>query len=190
MDLVCVHHASAPARARCVECGSLLCGECRAKLGGRNYCRPCVPESLKRKLPGRRSPLFASILSIVPGLGQMFAGEKLRGLVFGASALALANLDSMPPPTVLAFLYAFNLFDAYSLAHERNARVMGQSLSASARRQRMLFGILAGATATVGIANQTFAPEISVDALWPVALGLYAVHAVLDRKEQHHVQHA
>lgn len=190
MDLACVRHASTPARARCVECGSLLCGECRAKLGGRNYCRSCIPESLKRKLPGRRSPLFASILSIVPGLGQMFVGEKLRGLVFGGSALAIANLDQLPPPTVLTFLYVFNLFDAWSLAGERNARVMGQSLSGSAKRQRTLFGLLAGATATLAIAKQTFAPQLTVDLLWPVALGLYAIHVVLDRKEQQNVQHA
>lgn len=190
MELACVRHSSIAARARCVECGSLLCGECRMKLSGRNYCATCVPDNLRRKLPGRRSPVFASILSTVPGLGQMFAGEKLRGLAFGVSALALANLDPVPPPTVLAFLYAFNLFDAYSLASERNARLVGQSLSSGAKRQRTLFGLLALITSGVAIAKQSVAPDLSVDVLWPVALGLYAIHAIFDRKEQPNVRPA
>lgn len=194
MELACFKHPDSAARARCVECGSLLCEPCRAKLSGRNYCRPCVPANLKKKLPGRRSPTFATILSIVPGLGQLFVGEKLRGLVFGGSALALANLDPLPPATVLLVLYAFNLFDAWSLAIDRNARVTGVDLTASERRSRRFFGIFAGGVALFAIARETFAPEVSVAVLWPAALGLVVLHNVIDwatrKKESVDVRHA
>lgn len=194
MELACSKHQDVDARARCVECGSLLCETCRAKLGGRNYCRPCVPTKLKKKLPGRRSPTIATILSVVPGLGQMFVGEKMRGLVFGGSALALANVEPMPPAAILLFLYVFNLFDAWSLAAERNARVTGVDLTSSERRQRRFFGLFAGGAALFAIARETVAPDLSIDVLWPVALGLVVLHNVIDwasrKKETADVRHA
>jgi hypothetical protein len=194
MELACFRHPEESARARCVECGSLLCETCRAKLSGRNYCRPCVPANLKKKLPGRRSPTFAAILSLVPGLGQLFVGEKLRGLVFAGSALALGNVEPMPPATVLLVLYVFNLFDAWSLATERNARVTGVEVSAGQRRQRVLLGWLTGLVAVFAIARETIAPELDVLVLFPVALGAYLIHASLGwidrRKENVDVRHA
>jgi hypothetical protein len=194
MDLACSTHTELAARARCVECGSLLCETCRAKVAGRNYCRPCLPADLRRKLPGRRSPLCAAVLSALPGLGQMFAGEKLRGLVFGGSAIALANVDPMPSPTILLLLYVFNLFDAWSLASERNARVEGRVLTTSEKRQRRFFALFAGGAALFAIARETFAPELSVDVLWPVGLALVVLHQVLDwsgrGKERVDVRHA
>lgn len=181
----CKQHPGSSASARCVECGSLLCGDCRAKLGGRNYCRPCVPQELVRKLPGRRSPAAAAILSVVPGLGQMFAGEKLRGLVFGGSAIALGNLDPLPPATILFFLWAFNLFDAHSIAVARNAKAAGRALDAGEKRQKFLVSLFAIGTAGVVLARETIAPNLDVAVLWPAALGLFALSAVaehLDRK--------
>ncbi len=183
MDLACTQHVDQPARARCVECGNLLCETCRAKIGGRNFCRPCLPAKLKRRLPGRRSPVFATMLSVVPGLGQMFVGEKLRGLVFGASAIALSNVHPAPSATIALFLYVYNLFDAWSLATERNARVAGETLSASDRRQRFMFSAFAMVTAIFAIARESIAPDLRVDVLWPTALGLVVLHHLMDRKE-------
>ncbi|MFG0316646.1 MAG: B-box zinc finger protein [Planctomycetota bacterium JB042] len=185
MDLTCVHHEQRPAKARCVECGQHLCGECRVKVAGRYRCRPCVPESLHRKLPGRRSPTFASVLSVVPGLGQMYAGRFGRGLAFLLSAgILAANAHAVPQPLPL-FLWVFNLFDAMSVAHERNARKAGIPLDPSVSVQRRFWGLFGTGLAVFAVARSTVAPALDPDLLWPGALGLYGLFLLFDRKAPH-----
>ncbi|MFH0947156.1 MAG: B-box zinc finger protein [Planctomycetota bacterium] len=182
MELCCAHHQTRPARARCVECGTNICGACRVKLGGRNYCRPCVPERLQKKMPGRRSPTVAAVLSAVPGLGQMYAGSFSRGLVFLLSAGALAaNLQTVPDPVPL-FLWVFNLFDAYLQAGERNVRLIGQDPDRSAVRQKRYWGLFAAGTAAFCAIRSTVNPDLSPDLLWPGALALYGLFILFDRR--------
>lgn len=189
MELSCAHHDKRPARARCVDCGTNLCGPCRVKVGGRNYCRPCVPEHLRKKLPGRRSPAFAAVLSAVPGLGQMYAGSFTRGLVFLASSgLLAANVQSVPDPVPL-FLWVFNLFDAFLVATERNFKVSGVTADASAVRQKRFWGLFAAGIAGFCSARSTIQPDLDPDLLWPAALGLYGLFVLFDRKGPD-VQHA
>lgn len=185
MDLICVRHEQRPAKARCVECGNHLCGECRLKVGGRYFCRPCVPESLRSKVPGRRSPAFASVLSVVPGLGQMYGGRFLRGLVFlGSAGLVAANADAIPQPLPL-FLWVFNLFDALCVAHERNARKTGIPMDPSVATQRRFWGLFGTGLAAFAVARSTVAPGLDPDLLWPGALGLYGLFLLFDRKAPH-----
>ena len=195
MDLSCVHHARSKAKARCVECGDHLCVDCRTKVSGRNYCRPCIPQELKKKVPGRRSPVVATLLSTIPGLGQLYAGQGWRGIVFFASAVAMAAHEQVVPDPVPLFLWVFNLFDAHSLATERNQKLMGQSLDRSDVLQRRFFGLFAALVAGFSAARTTFLPELNTDLLWPIALGLYGIFLLLDRrssdkKEVNHVQPA
>jgi len=185
MDLTCAHHEQRPAKARCVECGNHLCGECRLKVSGRYHCRPCVPERLQKKVPGRRSPMFASILSLAPGLGQMYAGRFGRGVVFAASAVALAaNAEAIPQPLPL-FLWVFNLFDALSVAHERNARVTGIPMDPTVAMQRRFWGLFGTGLAGFVVARNTGMPNLDPDMLWPGALGLYGLFLLFDRKAPH-----
>lgn len=175
MEPGCVHHDGRPAKARCVECGDLLCGDCRTKVGGRNYCRPCVPEHLRKKVKGRRSPTFAALLSAIPGLGQWYAGSFFRGLVFGGTAAGLAASPGAIPDPIPLFLYVFNLFDAFSLAKERNERVCGIPMTESDRRQKAFFGMFAAAISLFTVARLTAWPDLEPALLWPVALCLYGV---------------
>lgn len=183
MDLTCAHHEKRDARARCVQCGTLLCAECRAKVGGRNYCRPCVPEKLKRKLPGRRSPTLAAILSAVPGLGQIYAGRFLRGLMFlGSTGVVAANIDRIPDPLPL-FLWVFSMFDGFAVAHERNARVTGVSLDPSVAMQKRFWGLFGAVIAAFTAARNTAYPTLDPDLLWPAALILYGMFLTFDRRK-------
>ena len=190
MELTCTHHEQREARARCVECGTLLCDECRGKVGGRNYCRPCVPEKLRRKLPGRRSPGFAAFLSAIPGLGQMYAGRFLRGLLFmgGAGAVG-ANIDAIADPLPI-FLWVFNLFDAFAVAHDRNARVTGVPLDPSVSLQKKFWGLLGVLVAGFVVARNTGYPELNPDLMWPACLVLYGLFVVFDRRKVADVRHA
>jgi hypothetical protein len=188
MSFTCHRHTEMAARARCVGCGSLLCSDCRRRVSGRNWCAPCVPDELRAKLKGRRSPRLAALLSLVPGFGQVFTGNVMRGLVFGASAIALAALEMQPPALVLLFLYVFNLFDAHSLALERNARVEGRELDPVERRERRLVAGFAAVTAGFAVLQMTVAPQLDAALLWPVALLFFAMNAIGSRRAEKRVK--
>lgn len=188
MELTCKTHGDRAAMARCVACGASLCGGCRVRVGGRNWCRPCVPSELRRELPGHRAPLLAALLSVMPGLGQMYAGRGLRGVLFVASAVLIAaNVESIPAPVPL-FLWLFNVFDAWSVAIERNAHVEGRDLNPSEALQRRFFGLLGAGVAVFTVVKSTFAPDLSADVLWPASLALYGLFLLIDRKGGAHVQ--
>ena len=189
MDIHCTQHPKRTAKARCVECGTTLCGDCRLKLEARNYCRPCVPDHLRKKIKGQRSPTAAAVLSALPGLGQMYAGSFFRGLVFGGSGLLLASQTLQLPDPMPLFLWIYNLVDAFLLAQDRNAKVTGVELSATDKRQKRFWGLLAGAVAAFMLVRNTVQPELNPDLMWPVALGLYGLFLLFDRKEPD-VRHA
>jgi TM2 domain-containing membrane protein YozV len=49
----------------------------------------------------KRHPILAACLSLlVPGLGQMYAGEGRRGATILAAAIAIANLNILPLPLI------------------------------------------------------------------------------------------
>ncbi len=122
MTLVCASHPSVEAIARCVTCGLHLCAGCRTLDGVRNFCQRCHAElrSVAAAVPAApRSPWLAAFLSLMPGLGQAYAGRWLRGALFFASAVLLRHAPWMTP-LLGAFLFVFSLFDAYRLAQNRS----------------------------------------------------------------------
>jgi len=38
----CTYHPDTDAVGVCVNCGRLICAECKTVLGGKNYCKPCA----------------------------------------------------------------------------------------------------------------------------------------------------
>ena len=38
----CAYHPEVDAIGSCVNCGKLICAECRTTLGGKIYCQPCA----------------------------------------------------------------------------------------------------------------------------------------------------
>jgi len=133
VQLVCATHPNFDAVARCVRCGLHLCDDCRSLDGVRNYCSRCRAQTLAAAVaaPGKRievsrlaprptprSPFLAAALSLVPGLGQAYAGRLIRGGVFFGSVLALREAD-FASPLLLAYVYVLNLFDAWRVAQAR-----------------------------------------------------------------------
>lgn len=84
---------------------------------------PPTPSSPPRENPTTRTPILAALLSVFPGLGNVYNGLYLRGatiflICFGLIALASGT---QPPEAVLLvfaviFVWLFNLFDAYRQA--------------------------------------------------------------------------
>ena len=71
-----------------------------------------------------RSPLVATCLSALPGLGQLYGGAWFRAMVFFGATAAL--LETQVPAVLGCFLYVFNLWDAWQVSRLRNDRVLGK----------------------------------------------------------------
>lgn len=71
----------------------------------------------------RRNPILTAALSIIPGLGQLYTGQTTRGLALMAGLPLQALIFkwmNMPALGYWLFLaWAWNIWDAYSLASER-----------------------------------------------------------------------
>ena len=71
----------------------------------------------------KKSPLVSALLSVVPGLGQMYTGNLGRGVVFLTSLLLVVPLVAWKgDPWLFGALFVawlWNLWDAYNLAQGR-----------------------------------------------------------------------
>ena len=47
----CAYHPGKEAAAACVNCGKLICIECKTELAGKNYCPPCANEIFVARKP-------------------------------------------------------------------------------------------------------------------------------------------
>src|SRR4030042_1716214 len=47
----CAYHPGKEAAAACVNCGKLICIECKTEMAGKNYCSPCANEIFAAKRP-------------------------------------------------------------------------------------------------------------------------------------------
>lgn len=90
------------------------------------------PQPTAAPLP-RKSPALAGLLSLMPGLGQVFIGYYQRGfihLVIVASTIAVLAADAgqLAPllGLFLAFFWLYNILDAMRLASLYNLVVQGQ----------------------------------------------------------------
>jgi len=83
----CAYHSENDAVGVCVNCGRLVCSECRTTLGGKIYCEPCAgeaftarPQLTKVQAPGAVASLVCAIV-----------GYFFLGIVLGPIAIALAT---------------------------------------------------------------------------------------------------
>ncbi len=87
----------------------------------------------------KKSPIIAAVTSFfIPGLGQIYNGETVKGLAFitvGAMLVLLALIFVIPAlmaPALLGFVlilsipylvfWAYNIYDAYTTAEKINSR--------------------------------------------------------------------
>ncbi|AKB75149.1 hypothetical protein MSLAZ_1888 [Methanosarcina lacustris Z-7289] len=73
--------------------------------------------------PGK-NPGFAAVLSFfIPGLGQIYNGQIMKGIVF----IILASVFGFLTVVLIGYIlyplfWVYNLYDAYNTAREINAR--------------------------------------------------------------------
>ncbi len=150
------------------------------------------PPRRQPRLP-TRSPGLAAFLSLMPGLGQVYAGFYRRGFTYMgivAVLLTLVSADLGPLDTLfgfsLAFFWIFNMIDA-----SRLARLYNQALEASEEckvpdefRLPSVGGSLVGGVILIVVGALLLLHlkfDVSLDWLqewWPlapIALGVYLV---------------
>lgn len=136
----------------------------------------------------RRSPALAAILSMMPGLGQVYVGYYQQGFlhlaIFAACIMVLSshNLDALKPPVgvSMAFFILFNMIDANRRAHHYNrvaaglgAEELPEEFKLPKARGSMFGGVLLIAIGVLFLLDLNF--DIPLDWLedwWPLVLVL------------------
>lgn len=142
----CYYHSETPATGFCRSCGRPLCAECQRPAEGTIYCQDHSPVNYATgpdpnaanpygqpaaapvaPPPARTSPGLAFILGFIPGVGAIYNGQYLKGLVhaliIGLFITLLDNSNGTGAQPLLAILLAafffYMAFEAYHTARRR-----------------------------------------------------------------------
>lgn len=152
----CYLHPDTPATAFCRSCGRPLCALCQRSADGTIYCQDHLP------LPGyagatdpnlgaaanpyvqapppplmhggvQTSPPLAFILGWIPGVGAIYNGQYVKGLihvVIFALIVSILSSDVNPPSDAFLgiLLAAFIIYMPFEAYHTARKRQMGQAV--------------------------------------------------------------
>jgi TM2 domain-containing membrane protein YozV len=162
----CAKHPDLTASAFCRTCGKALCSTCSRDVRGVIYCEECLANRLGDTIPATPpppyatvppvgmpvvvrqggSPGLAAILSIIPGVGQMYNEQYAKGLIFVFIFAALIQIASSVSGVIgglgIPAFWIYQIFDAYKTAE---ARRFGQPLPDPFGLNEMLGGKNKGA---------------------------------------------
>jgi hypothetical protein len=167
------------------------------------------PQTLTRERfqpfdPRRKSPILASILSFMPGLGQIYVGYYRLGfihiLVVGSCVALLNEMTGDGPAPMLGFFLAFfwmyNIIDAgrraalYNLALEGGQAIDLPGAVPEPKMGGALFaGLLLIIAGIIFLTNTLFGLSLDwIEQWWPIApigIGIYlVVRWMMDRAEK------
>lgn len=127
----CGIHPQRIAIEKCVRCGVAICEQCKGILKGKHFCPSCA----SRFIPGislspLREPYFAALFSlVVPGLGQVYNGQWVKGI----KVLLLFWLIAP---------WIYGVVDAYTTAKQINAHLVATKSSVKDFVAFFLVGVL------------------------------------------------
>ncbi len=145
--MTCYLHPETPATAFCRDCGRALCAACQHPSNGTIFCQehapimstaytaPVNPSATPSNpyqqavTPVHTSPALAFVLGLIPGVGAIYNGQYVKGLVHAVVAgllLSLANAteESAGEPFIIMVLVSFwgyMAFEAFHTAKKRQA---------------------------------------------------------------------
>ncbi|HZP05665.1 MAG TPA: B-box zinc finger protein [Terracidiphilus sp.] len=130
----CVNHSGVAATAYCQNCGKALCANCvRTAPGGQILCEPCWTSwhSVQQPFMGAPidapNPAVAAALGIIPGVGAMYNGQFLKGLIHVFIFAILVSIAGHHGIFGL-FIPAWVLYQVFEAYHVAKARRDGQPL--------------------------------------------------------------
>jgi Domain of unknown function (DUF5668) len=146
----CYLHPESPAVAFCRTCGRSLCALCQRPAEGTIFCQDHVPVPVYTAAPGadasnpymqpgpvpaaasiavRTSPGLAFMLGFIPGVGAIYNGQYLKGLVhallFGLWVTMIDNTPGSAQPLLGILLAAFIFYMPFEAYHTAKKREMG-----------------------------------------------------------------
>jgi hypothetical protein len=145
----CAVHTDLPATAYCRTCGRALCEGCKRDVKGVIFCQDCLAARLEGTVPaaavppsgvvpvyvpsGSGSPVFATLLGFIPGVGAFYNGQFTKGFIHVGVFALLISLQTAVNNSGLnvligfgiAIWYFYMVFDAYTTA---KAKLLGQPL--------------------------------------------------------------
>ena len=130
----CVNHSGVNATAFCQNCGKPLCAACvRSTPSGQILCEPCAVSWQNLQQPfvappaGSPNPVVAAVLGLIPGVGAMYNGQFIKGLIH---VVIFAMIISITTHYGLfgLFIPAWILYQAFEAYHTAVARRDGMPL--------------------------------------------------------------
>jgi TM2 domain-containing membrane protein YozV len=153
----CANHPERERVAFCQNCGKPLCQECTRIIGSAVFCEPClaaklagagapaasapgsysgyangVSSSIEGMIPpppqsGEPNPILATILGLIPGVGAMYNGQYVKGIVHLIVFAVLVSLAHDFGIFVL-FVFGWIIYQAIEANHTARARLAGTPL--------------------------------------------------------------
>jgi len=209
----CYLHPETPAVAFCRTCGRSLCAQCQRPAEGTIFCQDHVPVPayvppppsdaaanpyfqpgpVPAAAPVRSSPGLAFILGFIPGVGAIYNGQYLKGLVhaliFGLLVTIISNSPDSTKPLIGVLLAAFVFympFEAYHTAKKRELGLMPDEWSSILPRNRHTGRAPVGPIVLIAIGVLYLLNTLDVldfrqiGRFWPVILivvGVYMLYA-------------
>lgn len=138
----CAVHPDVDATGFCRNCGKPLCQQCAREVRGALYCEQCLANMMAPQGPAAQfvatpappaapagyvyapaivehgpNPGTACALGFIPGLGAVYNGEYIKGLIhvliFGGLIAVLSNSDNMPDGVTAMIAVLFSVFYCY-----------------------------------------------------------------------------
>ncbi|MGA7343714.1 MAG: B-box zinc finger protein [Terracidiphilus sp.] len=130
----CVNHSGVNAAAYCQNCGKALCTACvRNAAAGQILCEPCwtawhsVQQPFVTPYSGGPNPVAAAALGIIPGVGAMYNGQFVKGLIHVFIFAVIVSTTTHIGIFGL-FIPAWILYQVFEAYHVAKARRDGQPL--------------------------------------------------------------
>jgi TM2 domain-containing membrane protein YozV len=132
----CVNHSGVTATAYCQNCGKAMCANCvRKAAAGQILCEPCWTAWQSAQAPfagpyvphGQPNPAAAAALGVIPGVGAMYNGQFIKGLIHIFIFVILVSTADHFPVFGL-FIAGWILYQVFEAYHVAKARRDGQPL--------------------------------------------------------------
>ncbi len=136
----CSMHPSDEAIGVCVLCGAAVCPQCQRSAKGKTLCALCWAELRTGDNPNapnivsptrplrRKSPFFAFLLGLIPGLGHLFLGQIHKGIVSLGAALLIGYIAFNFIPSIVLLLPLLIAYSAFDSAHTARRMNVGEPI--------------------------------------------------------------
>jgi len=193
----CAEHPAVDATGYCRQCGKPLCPDCTRDVRGALYCENCLaglvsaPQSpASHAAPDTPNPGTALALGFIPGLGAVYNGEYIKGLIHVLAFGGIIAAQTADIPVGLHVILGIGLgcfyfympIEAYRTAKARRGEdpvSVAGGLAASNRPVGAIVLIVLGVLFL--LANFHILEREWFSKIWPLGLILIGVWIIADR---------